>query len=113
MITLTILCEAGPETDKEHFMQLYKESFLPESMKVNGVVKIQCGPTNPVESEMLPYTMERDIFYSIIVYFPTSEAFDAMIEDERTEELTAVFTSLGVTTHWFVGVEETFTRYHF
>ncbi|MXQ52420.1 hypothetical protein [Shimazuella alba] len=113
MKTVTILCEANPETDKEHFIQLYKEVFLPESIKINGVVKIQYSEITPVESDMFQYTMGKDIFFSITVYFPSSEAIEAMISDERTGELLPVFTSLGVSTHWFVGVEDSVTRYHF
>jgi hypothetical protein len=113
MQTLTILCEASPDTDKEHFIQLYKEAFLPESIKVNGVVKIQYSEVSPVESEMFQYTMGKDIFFSITVYFPSTEAIEAMVTDERTGELLPVFTSLGVDTHWFVGFEESVTRYHF
>lgn len=113
MKTLTILCEAGPETDKEHFIQLYKEAFLPESIKINGVVKIQYCEVTPVESELFQVTMGKDIFFSITAYFPTTEAIEAMISDERSSELISIFNSLGVKSHWFIGVEETVNRYHF
>ncbi len=113
MKTLTILCEASPETDKENFIKLYKEVFLPESIKINGVVKIQYGEVNLVQSEFFEATLGRDIFFSIIAYFPSDEAIDAMISDERSGELISVFNSLGVTSHWLIGVEETATRYHF
>lgn len=113
MKTLTILCEASPKTDKEHFVQLYKEAFLPESIKVNGVVKIQYSEVSPVQSELFRSTLGKDIFFSITAYFPTTEAIEAMVSDERSEELISVFNSLGVESHWFIGVEETVNRYHF
>jgi len=113
MKTLTILCEANPDTDKEHFVQLYTEGFLPESIKINGVVKIQYSEVSPVQSELFQFTLGKDIFFSITAYFPTNEAIEAMVSDERSGELISVFNSLGVKTHWFIGVEETVTRYHF
>jgi hypothetical protein len=113
MKTLTILCEANPDTDKEHFIQLYKEAFLPESIKINGVVKIQYSEIDPVQSELFQFTLGKDIFFSITAYFPTTEAVEAMVSDERSGELISVFNSLGVKSHWFIGVEETVNRYHF